>query len=147
MITKKSLSESPGNGAARNISGQEGSSTLSVGTARPPLEHKKSDDLLFHLSLAVSSSCCLLDHRGLWAVFPVSGSSYLTTESAKGSNGTNRRLGEWRGSEHIWYVVNYSLDLQTTLKLFALFLFSTIKSAESVLFLFFFLPKISGEKT
>ena len=126
MIRNKSLSESPGNGAARNISGHESNSTLSVGTALPALGHRESDDLLFHLSLAVSSSCCLLDHRGRWAVFPVSGSSYLTAGSAKGSNGTNRRLGEWRGSEHIWYVVNYSLDLQITLKPFALFLFSTI---------------------
>ena len=46
------------------------------------------------------SPCCLLDHRGLWAMFPVSWSSILTAESAKGSSGTNRRLGEWRGSEN-----------------------------------------------
>lgn len=45
MIANKSLSESPGNGAARNISGQESNSTVSVGTALPAPEHKKSDDL------------------------------------------------------------------------------------------------------
>lgn len=101
MIANKSLSESPENGAARNISGQESNSTLSVGTAPPPPGYKESGDLLLHLSPAGSSPRCLLDHRGLWAVFPVSGSSILTAETAKGSNGTNRRLGEWRGSEHI----------------------------------------------
>ena len=101
VIANKSLSESPDNGAARNTSVQESNSVLSVGAALPAPGRKESGDLLLHLSPAVSSPCCLLDHRGLWAMFPVSWSSILTAESAKGSSGTNRRLGEWRGSEHI----------------------------------------------
>ena len=85
MIANKSLSESPDNGAARNTSVQESNSVLRVGTALPPPGHKESGDLLLHLSPAVSSPCCLLDHRELWAVFPVCGRSILTAESAKGS--------------------------------------------------------------
>ena len=62
MIANKSLSESPDKGAARNTSVQESNSVLRVGTALPPPGHKESGDLLLHLSPAVSSPCCLLDH-------------------------------------------------------------------------------------